>query len=82
LQNEQGQYIINSRRIKANVYHVVIKELSVPAARNIGIALRDWKTASLAVKRFLEYLDYRNQKGKKILYGPDAGKKTAIPGCY
>ncbi|MDV0440853.1 LysR family transcriptional regulator [Methanorbis furvi] len=40
-------------------YKIAAKELNVPAFRNIGIALRDTKTASLAVKRFLEYLKYR-----------------------
>ncbi len=40
-------------------YRIVVKELDVPAFRNIGIALRNTKTASLAVKRFLEYLKYR-----------------------
>ena len=38
----------------------ILPELSVPAYRNIGLALRDSKTASLAVKRFIEYLDCRN----------------------
>lgn len=41
-------------------YHVVLKELDVPAFRKIGFAMRDKKTASLAVKRFMEYLDYRS----------------------
>ena len=41
-------------------YHVVLKELDVPAYRKIGFVMRDRKTASLAVKRFMEYLDYRN----------------------
>ena len=40
-------------------YRIVAKELDVPAYRNIGIVLRSKKTASLAVKRFLEYLKYR-----------------------
>ncbi len=40
-------------------YHIVIKELSVSTSRDIGFAVRDKKTASLAVKRFMEYLDYR-----------------------
>ena len=39
---------------------IVAKELDVPAYRQIVLALRDKKTASMAVKRFLEYLDYRN----------------------
>lgn len=40
-------------------YRVVAKELDVPAYRKIGLALRDKKAASLAVKRFLDYIDYR-----------------------
>lgn len=39
-------------------YRIVAKELDVPAFRNIGIALRNKKTASLAVKRFMEYLPF------------------------
>jgi len=41
-------------------YHIVIKELDVPANRTIAFALRDRNTASLAVKRFMDYLDYRS----------------------
>ncbi len=40
-------------------YRIVTKELEVPAYRKIGLALRDKKSASLAVKRFLEYIEYR-----------------------
>ncbi|MBO5094330.1 MAG: LysR family transcriptional regulator [Lachnospiraceae bacterium] len=40
-------------------YRIVIKELDVPAYRKLGIALRSRKAASLAVRRFLEYLQYR-----------------------
>lgn len=35
------------------------KELDVPAYRNIGLALRNKKNISLAVKHFLDYLQYR-----------------------
>jgi len=41
-------------------YRIIAKELDVPAYRSIGLALRDKKTASVAVKRFLEYLPYRS----------------------
>lgn len=41
-------------------YHVVIKELEVPAYRKICLAMKEKKTASLAVTRFLEYLPYRH----------------------
>lgn len=40
-------------------YKIITKELDVPAFRNIGFALRSKKNSSLAVKRFLEYIEYR-----------------------
>jgi DNA-binding transcriptional LysR family regulator len=40
-------------------YKLVLKELAIPAFRKIGLALREKKTASQAVKRFLDYLPYR-----------------------
>ncbi|MCM1088304.1 MAG: LysR family transcriptional regulator [Muribaculaceae bacterium] len=40
-------------------YQIITKELDVPAFRNIGLALRNKKNSSLAVKRFLEYIKYR-----------------------
>ena len=40
-------------------YHIVAKELDVPAYRKIGLALREKKTASLAIKQFLDYLEFR-----------------------
>ncbi|WP_434799162.1 LysR family transcriptional regulator [Terrisporobacter vanillatitrophus] len=40
-------------------YKIVTKELDVPAFRKIGVALKDMKNSSLAVKKFLEYLDCR-----------------------
>ena len=40
-------------------YRIAAKELDVPAYRKIGIALLSKKNASPAVKRFLEYLQYR-----------------------
>lgn len=42
-------------------YNIVAKPLEIPAYRNIGIALKDKKNSSVAVKRFLSYLDYRNK---------------------
>lgn len=40
-------------------YRIVTKELEVPAYRKIGLALRDKKSTSLAIKRFLDYIEYR-----------------------
>ncbi len=42
-------------------YRIVALPLDVPAYRRIGFALRDKKTASLAVRRFMEYLSYRDK---------------------
>lgn len=46
-------------------YRIVIKELDIPAYRMIGLAMRDEKSASLAVKRFLDYLQCRNNSKKE-----------------
>ncbi|KAA3385354.1 LysR family transcriptional regulator substrate-binding protein, partial [Akkermansia muciniphila] len=40
-------------------YRIVTRELDVPAYRNIALVVRNKKAASQAVKRFLEYLQYR-----------------------
>lgn len=40
-------------------YRIVTKELEVPAYRKIGLAFRNRKGMSLAVKRFLDYVEYR-----------------------
>jgi len=41
-------------------YRVVTKELDVTAYRKIGLAIRDKNNASLAVRRFIDYLPYRS----------------------
>ncbi|MFM9281438.1 LysR family transcriptional regulator [Paenibacillus jiagnxiensis] len=41
-------------------YRIVVKELEIPAYRKIGLAMKDKESASLAVKRFIDYLQYRN----------------------
>lgn len=51
-----GVSILPELILKRIPYKIVAKELDVPAYRNIGLALRDKKTASVAVKRFCEYL--------------------------
>ncbi len=54
-----GISILPQLILKRVPYKIVAKELDVPAYRNIGLALRNKKTASLAVTRFIEYLQYR-----------------------
>ncbi len=55
-----GISILPELILKRVPYKIIAKELDVPAYRNIGIALKSKKNASLAVKRFIGYLQYRN----------------------
>lgn len=54
-----GLSILPELILKRVPYRIAVRELDVPAYRQIGVALRSKKTVSLAVKRFLEYLPYR-----------------------
>lgn len=54
-----GISILPQLILKRVPYKIIAKELDVPAYRNIGLALKDKKTASLAVKKFIDYLQYR-----------------------
>ena len=54
-----GVSILPQLILKRVPYRIVTKELDVPVYRNIGLALRNKQTASLAVKKFIEYLQYR-----------------------
>lgn len=55
-----GVSILPKLILKRAPYRIVAKELDDPAAyREIGLVLRSKKTASLAARRFLEYLSYR-----------------------
>ena len=54
-----GISILPNLILKRIPYKIVAKPLTIPAYRDIGIALKNSKTASLAVRRFMEYLQYR-----------------------
>lgn len=54
-----GISILPELILKRIPYKIVAKELDIPAYRNIGLAMRNKKTLSLAVKKFIEYLQYR-----------------------
>ena len=54
-----GISIVPELILKHIPYNLVVKELDVDAKRSIAFALRDRKTASLAVKHFMNYLDFR-----------------------
>ena len=54
-----GISILPQLILKRVPYKIVAKELDVPAWRDIGLAFKSRKSASLAAKRFMEYLNYR-----------------------
>ncbi|PEJ52368.1 LysR family transcriptional regulator [Bacillus sp. AFS002410] len=59
VENGLGISILPELILQRIPYKVISKELEVPAFRNIGVAMREEKSLSLAAKRFLEYLSYR-----------------------
>ena len=61
-----GISILPELILKRIPYRIIVKELEIPAYRSIGLALKEKKNASLAVKRFLEYLDYREEKRGRL----------------
>lgn len=61
VENGLGISILPELILKRVPYRIVTKELDVPAYRKIGLALRSKRSASLAVRRFLDYLEYRSQ---------------------
>ena len=54
-----GVSILPGLILKRIPYRIVTRELDVPACRNISLAVKDRKTASVAVRRFMDYLQYR-----------------------
>ena len=55
-----GISILPELILKRIPYRIIKKELEIPAYRKIGLVLKNSQTASLAVKRFMGYLQYRN----------------------
>lgn len=54
-----GISILPELILKRIPYKLVLRELDVPAVRNIGWTVRSRKTMSLAVQKFTQYLKYR-----------------------
>lgn len=55
-----GISILPELILKRIPYHVITKELDIPAYRKIGLAMKSKTNSSLAVKRFLKYIDFRH----------------------
>jgi DNA-binding transcriptional LysR family regulator len=62
VENGLGISILPELILQRIPHKIIAKELEVPAFRNIGIATREQKSLSLASKKFLEYLSYRNRE--------------------
>ncbi len=56
VENGLGISMLPRLILKRAPYKIIAIEPDVPAYRNIGLAMKDKKTASLAMTRFLEYL--------------------------
>lgn len=59
VENGLGISILPELILQRIPYQIIAKELEIPSFRNIGVAMKDQKSLSLASKRFLEYLHYR-----------------------
>lgn len=57
-----GISILPELILRRTPYNIVAKELEIPAYRKIGLAIKDKKSMSMAVKRFLDYLPFRQTK--------------------
>lgn len=57
-----GISILPELILKRIPYSILAKPLSVPAYRKIGFVLRDTASASIAVRKFMEYLPFREEK--------------------
>ncbi|MCI2000594.1 MAG: LysR family transcriptional regulator [Clostridia bacterium] len=64
VENGLGISILPELILQRVPYNIVIKELEIPAYRNIGIAMSSKKSLSLAAQRFLKYLPYRKNHPK------------------
>jgi DNA-binding transcriptional LysR family regulator len=62
VENGLGISILPELILQRIPHKIIAKELEVPAFRKIGIATREQKSLSLASKKFLEYLSYRNRE--------------------
>lgn len=62
VENGLGISILPELILQRIPYQIIAKELEAPSFRNIGVAMREQKSLSLAAKRFLEYLQYRKRE--------------------
>lgn len=54
-----GISILSELILSRNPYNIVLRPLDVPSYREIGLAMRDRKTIPRAMKRFLDFLQFK-----------------------
>lgn len=59
VEKKLGVSILPSLILRNIPYRITTREIDIAPHRNIGLAFRNRKTTSRAVKQFIEYLDYR-----------------------
>lgn len=59
VENGLGVSILSELILKRSAYNIVALELDPPVTHSIAFAVRSVSSASLAVKKFMEYLCYR-----------------------
>ena len=65
VENGLGLSILPRLILRRVPYRILKRELEVPDFRDIGLALRVREAAPLSVKRFLDYLSFRNETKPK-----------------
>lgn len=60
VESGQGVSILPSLILQRLSFHLAIRELDVPAFREIAVVFRSQRHISLAAKTFLSYLEHRN----------------------
>lgn len=66
VENGLGISILPELILQRIPYRIIVKELEIPAFRDIGVAMRDRKSLSLAAKQFLEYFQYGRSEKEKL----------------
>ena len=61
VENGFGISILPKLILQRVPYHITMRSMERSVYRNIGLAVREWKTASLAVCHFRDYVRYRNK---------------------
>ncbi|HDG1708966.1 TPA: LysR family transcriptional regulator [Kluyvera ascorbata] len=60
VEKKLGVSILPGLILRKMPYQIVTRKIDISPYRNIGLAFRNRKTLSRAVKQFIDYLDYRN----------------------